>query len=65
MPVLTVQLTAKEKALLARRAKREGSTPAGLIRDFIHLEPFDTGADVLKDLLPRLGDQSLRIRRKK
>ena len=65
MPALTIQTTAKEKALLARRACREGATPAKLIRDFIQQEPFATGADILKELLPRLGDESLRVRRKK
>lgn len=65
MPLLSVRVSEKEKSLLARRAKREGSTPAELIRDFIHQEKFVTGADVLRELLPRMGDKSLRIRRRR
>ncbi len=54
MPVLTVRITDKEKAILSRRARREGMKPSQLVRQMIAEEPFVTAADVLADFEKRL-----------
>lgn len=65
MPVLTVRISEKEKALLAKRAKQEGLTAGALIRRMLNDVPFITAGDVLDDMERRFGDKRLRVRRKK
>jgi predicted DNA binding CopG/RHH family protein len=65
MSVLTIRISEKEKAALAKRAKAEGLTPSALVRRMISEQPFVTADDLLKELERRMGDKSLRVRRKK
>jgi hypothetical protein len=65
MSVLTIRISEKEKAALAKRAKAEGLTTGALVRRMISEQPFATAADLLKEVERRMGDKSLRIRRRK
>ena len=65
MSVLTIRISEKEKAELARRAKQSGLSTGALVRQMINEAPFTTADDLLKELEQRMGDPSLRVRRKK
>jgi hypothetical protein len=62
MSVLTVRITEKEKARLARRAKSEGTTTDGLVRRMIREQPFLTAADLVEEMDALLGDKRLAIK---
>ena len=63
MPVLRVRMSEREKRLLASRAKMAGVSMSALVREWIGAAPIETGQDVLVDMLDRLGDKRLRVRR--
>lgn len=65
MPVLTVRISEKEKALLSKRSKQEGITAGALIRQMINEKPFMTAGDLLEDVNRRMGDKKFRVRRKR
>lgn len=65
MPILTVRISEKEKALLAERSKLEGVTAGTIIRRMLNEAPLTTSAEVIEDMERRLGDVRLRVRRRK
>ena len=65
MPILTVRISEKEKTLLAERSKLEGVTAGALIRRMLNEAPLTTSAEVIEDMERRLGDVTLRVRRRK
>ena len=65
MPVLTVRISETEQAQLARRAKQSGISAGALVRRLLNETPFTTADELLKSLEQRMGDPSLRIRRRK
>ena len=65
MSVLTIRISEKEKAELARRAKESGVSTGALVRRMINETPLTSADDLLKEVERRMGDQSLRVRRKK
>ena len=65
MPVLTVRISEKEKALLAERSKSEGITAAALVRQMINEKPLITAGDLLEEVNRGMGDKRLRVRRKR
>ena len=65
MPVLTVRVSEEEKALLERRAKRAGVSAGALVRQMLREAPLTTAEDLLKEATRRLGDKTLRIRRRR
>lgn len=65
MPVLTVRISEAEQAQLTRRAKQSGVSAGALVRRLLNEQPFTTAAELLKGLKQRMGDKTLRIRRKK
>jgi hypothetical protein len=65
MPVLTVRVSAKEKASLDRRAKRAGVSTGALVREMLRETPFTTAEELLEEATRRLGDRSLRIHRRR
>ena len=65
MSVLTICISEKEKAALARRAKESGLTAGALVRQMINEAPLHSADNLLKKVERRMGDKSLRVRRKK
>lgn len=65
MSVLTIRISEKEKADLARRAKECGLSIGALVRQMISEAPFRTAAELLEELEQRMGDKSLRVRQRK
>jgi hypothetical protein len=65
MPVLTVRISEKEKALLAKRSKQEGVSAGALVRQLLNDMPLTTAAELLDEVNRRMGDKRLRVRRKK
>ncbi len=65
MPILTVRISEKEKAQLAERSKMEGITAGALVRRMLNEAPLATAGDVYDDMMRRLGDKRLRVRRRK
>jgi hypothetical protein len=58
-------MTAQEKAELDPKAKEAGISTSGYVRQMVCEKPFKTGADLLKLAEQHMGDQRLRIRRRK
>ena len=65
MSVLTVRISEKEKAELARRAKLEGTTTGGLVRRLIREKPFVVAADLMAEMDALLGDKRLAVKPRK
>jgi len=65
MSVLTIRISEKEKAELLRRAKESGLSAGALVRRMINEAPLTSADDLLKEVERRMGDKSLRVRRKK
>jgi hypothetical protein len=65
MSILTVRISDEEKALLARRAKVEGTTTGALVRRLIQEKSFVTSADLLAEMQSLLGDKRLAIHKPK
>ena len=65
MPVLTVRISEKEKAILAQRAEESGVSVEALVRCLINEQPLTTAAALLAEMNRHLGDTKLRIPRKK
>jgi len=62
MSVLTVRVSNKEKASLARRAKAAGKTTGAYVRDLINTAQFITAADLVAEMEGMMGDKSLRVK---
>ena len=60
MAVLTVRISEKEKADLARKAKAAGVSAGGYVRQLLNERVFVTGADLLREMERRMGDKRLR-----
>ena len=65
MSVLTVRISDKEKALLAKRAKAAGMTSGAYVRELISSRQFVTAADLLAEMDSYMGNTGLRIRPRK
>ncbi len=65
MPVLTVRISEKEKALLTERSKKAGISAGALVRRLLNQTPLTTAGELLEEMNRRLGDGKLRVRRKK
>ena len=65
MPVLTVRISEEEKALLVKRAKKEGLTAGALVRRMLNEIPITTAGELLEEMERRFGDKRLRVRRRK
>jgi hypothetical protein len=65
MSILTVRISEEEKALLAKRAKAEGTTTGALVRRLIQEKTFVTSADLLAEMQSLMGDKRLAIRKPK
>ena len=65
MSVLTIRISDEEKAQLARRAKESGVSAGALVRCLLNESPLTSAEDLLKEMERRMGDQSLRVRRRK
>ena len=65
MSVLTIRISDEEKAQLARRAKESGVSAGALVRRLLNESPLTSAEDLLKEMERRMGDQSLRVRRRK
>ncbi len=65
MSVLTIRISEEEKAHLARRAKESGVSAGALVRRLLNESPLTSAEDLLKEMERRMGDRSLRVRRKR
>ncbi|HYR57737.1 MAG TPA: ribbon-helix-helix protein, CopG family, partial [Chthoniobacteraceae bacterium] len=65
MAVLTVRISDEEKARLARRAKESGVSAGALVRRLPNESLLTSADDLLKEMERRMGDRSLRVRRRK
>ena len=65
MPVLTVRISEKEKALLAERSRKAGVSAGALVRRLLNQAPLTTAGELLGEMNRRLGDGKLRVRRRK
>ena len=64
MSILTVRISDEEKAILAKRAKSEGTTTGALVRRLIQEKPFSTSADLLVEMQTLMGDKRLAIKKR-
>ena len=65
MPVRTLRISETEQAQLTRRAKQSGISAGALVRRLLSEQLFTMAAELLKGLEQRMGNKTLRIRRKK
>jgi hypothetical protein len=65
MPVLTVRISEKEKKKLARRVRKSGLTTGALVRQLLSEESLTTAEELLEEMNRRMGDSSLRVRRRR
>jgi len=65
MTVLTVRVSEKEKARLARRAKAAGVSSGALVRQLINQRPLETAADLLAEIEQFMGDPRLKVKARK
>lgn len=66
MSVISIRVSEKEKALLARRAKEAGISSGALLRQLLNAAPLSTAAELLAEMEPLMKDEKrsgLRIRR--
>ncbi len=65
MSVLTVRISEKEKALLAKRARAAGMTSGAYVRELIREKKWETAADVLAEMDAWMGNKGLRVKPRK
>ena len=67
MSVISIRVSEKEKATLARRAKEAGISSSALVRELLHAAPLSTAGELLAEMERLMkGDKrtELRILRK-
>ena len=67
MSVISIRVSEKEKALLARRAKREGISSGALVRKLLNAAPLTTAGELhaeMERLMMGEKHSDLRISRK-
>jgi hypothetical protein len=65
MSVLTIRLREEEKSRVVREAREAGVSTGAYVREKLNRRPIDTAADLLRELDGMMGDQRLKVKRRR